>query len=119
MNENEILQQQLADIGRRYLKRTLGELEHLRELVASVRGPAGCGDEAEAASAAVLQQVAQLAHQICGSGAMFGFDKLSEQAREVERLAIAGDAPSRSRLPGAVAELEEQALAAARARNVE
>jgi len=68
------LQQKIADIGGRYLLRTSGELARLRELV----------DQVRAGNSAALKDIAQLAHKIYGSGAMFGFEAISERARELE-----------------------------------
>jgi HPt (histidine-containing phosphotransfer) domain-containing protein len=67
---------QLQDIGNRYLARTLRDVDQLRSLVA--QGMAGDAHSAKASE--------QLAHTIHGSGAMFGFDELSELAGQIERL---------------------------------
>ncbi len=74
MNEDDKLQQQIADIGARYLKRTLGELEELRALLQAAQG--GSDD--------ALLQLGRMAHKIHGSGAMFGFDAVSERAYDIE-----------------------------------
>ena len=77
MNEQEKLQQQLAQIGTRYLTRTISEMPRMHELLnLSLTG-----------SPAMLKDLEHLAHKIHGSGAMFGFDTLSDRAAEVEHLA--------------------------------
>ena len=114
MDDQARLQQQLAEIGERYLHRTHGELDTLRELSDGLLDPS-------AEPAPVLRQIAQLAHRICGSGAMFGFDELSTQARTIELLAGAegADRPSWQRLRDAIETLADEVRRAARARNVE
>ena len=64
----------IADIAGRYIQRTAGELAGLRELIAKVR----------AGNTAAVKEIEQLAHKIYGSGSMFGFEAVSEQARELE-----------------------------------
>jgi HPt (histidine-containing phosphotransfer) domain-containing protein len=76
MNEEEKLQAQIQDIGNRYLQRTLGELPRLRELL----------QQARAGDAEALAQSGRIVHKVHGSGAMFGFDAISDQARELEVL---------------------------------
>jgi HPt (histidine-containing phosphotransfer) domain-containing protein len=71
------LQQKIADIGGRYIQRTAGELTGLRELIGQAR----------AGSAAALKDIEHLAHKIYGSGAMFGFEAVSERARALELVA--------------------------------
>jgi HPt (histidine-containing phosphotransfer) domain-containing protein len=68
------LQQKIADISRRYIQRTAGEIGGLHELIAKAR----------TGNAAALKDIEHLAHKIYGSGAMFGFEPVSEQARELE-----------------------------------
>jgi HPt (histidine-containing phosphotransfer) domain-containing protein len=77
MSEEDKLQQQIADIGIRYLKRTQTEIGQLRDCLQR------CRDGAPDAP----KQLEQLAHKIRGSGAMFGFDALSERANQIETLA--------------------------------
>ena len=74
MDDRDELQQKSADLSRRYIQRTAGEMAGLRDLIAKVR----------AGNAAALQDIEHLAHKIYGSGAMFGFEPVSEQARELE-----------------------------------
>lgn len=111
MRDDEKLQQQIADIGVRYLKRTRGELSELRECLQSARG--GAAD--------ALQQLERLAHKIHGSGAMFGFDELSERASDIERLAASGrqDSSWLDRIEQSVRALEIQVERAAQERGVE
>jgi HPt (histidine-containing phosphotransfer) domain-containing protein len=107
------MQKQIAEIGARYLRRTLGELPQMRELAERLGG-----DPAQAAG--VLQEIERMAHKIYGSGAMFGFDMVSGRAREVELLAAerASDAESIERLRARVTALEEEVAAAARTRGI-
>jgi HPt (histidine-containing phosphotransfer) domain-containing protein len=74
MDERDELQQKIADIGGRYIQRTAGEIAGLRDLNAKAR----------AGSAAACKDIEHLAHKIYGSGAMFGFEAVSEQARALE-----------------------------------
>lgn len=71
------LQQKIADIGVRYIQRTAGELVGLREMIEKVR----------AGNAAAAKDIEHLAHKIYGSGAMFGFEAVSEKARALELVA--------------------------------
>jgi len=121
MSEQDKLQEQMAKIGDRYLGRTLSELDQLHELAAlALSGSPGQARELE-----------QMAHKIHGSGAMFGFDLLSEHAGEIERIAAAlGRRPApahllampeqdlRVRLQDFVQKLTEVTRAAALARGV-
>lgn len=112
MTDQNRLQQQLGDIGLRYLKRTLGEIHVLREHVQKLRA----GDTAS------LKEIEHLSHKIHGSGAMFGFDTLSTHAREIELAAAAGPAASadlHERLERHLADLAAAADTAARERNVQ
>ncbi len=97
MNQGDELQRQIADIGTRYLKRTLGELEQLRALLAQAR----------AGSRESLRELSRMAHKINGSGAMFGFDSVSERAYEIERLAIS-ETPAIEDLEAHLAALEDE-----------
>ena len=74
MDERDELQQKIADIAGRYIQRTAGELGGLRELIVKV----------QAGNTAAAKEIEQLAHKIYGSGSMFGFEAVSEQARELE-----------------------------------
>jgi HPt (histidine-containing phosphotransfer) domain-containing protein len=95
MSEDDTLQRHIADIGKRYLKRTRTEVELLRAMLQAAKDGSG----------AALVQLGQMAHRIHGSGAMFGFDAISERAYEIERLA-------RERSDGSVYERIESALEA-------
>ena len=86
MSDEERLRQQMAQIGVRYLGRTLGEMQRMRELL----------DSALNGSPALLKDLEHLAHKIHGSGAMFGFDSLSDTAGEIEHVAgvlVKGEGP--------------------------
>lgn len=110
MDDHDKLQQQMSEIGDRYLKRTLGEMPRLRELLQQVR----------AGTPGSLEEVAHMAHKIHGSGAMFGFDGVSERARQMEVLVAAprsGD--FEQQLEACVDALEEQVGNAAKSRGIE
>jgi HPt (histidine-containing phosphotransfer) domain-containing protein len=77
VDERDELQQKISDIGSRYIQRTAGELAGLRELIAKVR----------AGNTAAVKDIEHLAHKIYGSGSMFGFEAVSEEARELELIA--------------------------------
>jgi HPt (histidine-containing phosphotransfer) domain-containing protein len=112
MGDDDQLQNQIADIGVRFLKRTIGEVAQLREFL----------DSARAGSLDSLKQLERLGHKIHGSGAMFGFDELSERASEIERLASTGrsnDSKSLDRIEEALRALEVQVDKAARDSGVE
>jgi chemotaxis protein histidine kinase CheA len=117
MHDEEKLRQQMAQIGTRYLTRTLGELHRIRELAAEI----------QSGSSAQLKDLEHAAHKIHGSGAMFGFDQVSERAGEIEHIAgylARREAPEhlhgvsddelRRRLGESVAKLEELTRSAAR-----
>jgi HPt (histidine-containing phosphotransfer) domain-containing protein len=114
MDERNKLQQQMAEIGSRYLRRTLGELPRLQELIVQLRN-------APPSDLSGIEELEQMAHKIHGSGAMFGFDAVSESARKVEILASsrAADAQSLQQLEAFVASLDQEVRAAARSRGVE
>lgn len=114
MDDSDELQQKLNDIGTRYLQRTLGELVKLRELLAAVRGGA----------AGAKDQIQQMAHKIRGSGSMFGFDAVSERARELELLAhdastVTSGNDFVQQLESRMSALEEQVRSAARQRGIQ
>ncbi len=110
MAERDELQQKISDIGGRYIQRTAGELAGLRELIARVR----TGDTAAA------KDIEQLAHKIYGSGSMFGFEGVSEQARELELAAKAPiDEQKIQKLQRYADALEAQVQAALRTRGAQ
>jgi chemotaxis protein histidine kinase CheA len=69
-------QQKLAEIGDRYLRRTQAEIARLHQLLVQAR----------AGDAKALVQMGQIGHKVHGSGAMFGFDAVSDVAGTLERL---------------------------------
>jgi HPt (histidine-containing phosphotransfer) domain-containing protein len=106
------MQQQLGEIGLRYLKRTLGEIGTLRDLLSKLR----------AGEPSRLKEIEHLSHKIHGSGAMFGFHDLSNQAREIEVTAGSGQADStdlHATLEQHITALEAAAAAAARERGIQ
>jgi HPt (histidine-containing phosphotransfer) domain-containing protein len=114
MSDDERMQQQIAEIGSRYLHRTLGELPQLRALMERLTAE-------PAQSAATLREIERMAHKIYGSGAMFGFDMVSGRAREVELLAgeRASDAELIDRLRERIGALEDEVRASARMRGIQ
>jgi HPt (histidine-containing phosphotransfer) domain-containing protein len=115
------LKQQLDTIGARYIARTLGEMDSLKDTA----------QQALNGSPSAFKDVEHLAHKIHGSGAMFGFDRLSECAGEVEHIAgflVKGEGPDeykalgaealREKLRAGVARLDELARAAAQERGI-
>jgi HPt (histidine-containing phosphotransfer) domain-containing protein len=109
MDERDELQQKIADIAGRYIQRTAGEIAGLRELIAQVRG----------GNTAAVKDIEHLAHKIYGSGSMFGFEAVSEQARELELAAKdASDAGLIEKLQSRADALETQVQTALRARGV-
>src|SRR5262245_10667957 len=109
MDERDELQQKIADIAGRYIQRTAGELGGLRDLIAKVRD----------GNIAAVKDIEHLAHKIYGSGSMFGFEAVSEQARELELAArSAADPRLVGKLQGHADALDEQVQAALRARGL-
>jgi HPt (histidine-containing phosphotransfer) domain-containing protein len=109
MDDRDELQQKIADIGGRYIQRTAGEIAGLRDLIAKVR----------AGDAAARKDIEHLAHKIYGSGAMFGFDAVSDQARALELAARAATDPvTLDQLQEHADRLEQQVQAALRARGL-
>lgn len=110
-DEEQRLQRQIADIGTRYLVRTLGELPQLRALLCDARD--GTPD--------ALKSLERMAHKIHGSGAMFGFEEISERAEDLERLAAAGsgDPEHLQQLEASIGALEAEVNKQARAQGVQ
>ena len=110
MDERDELQQKIADIAGRYIQRTAGELGGLRELIVKV----------QAGNTAAAKEIELLAHKIYGSGSMFGFEAVSEQARELELIAKdTSDPQMADKLQVRADALEAQVQAALRARGVQ
>jgi HPt (histidine-containing phosphotransfer) domain-containing protein len=111
MDDRNKLNQSLAEIGGRFIMRTLGELDQLKALL----------EQARAGTPGSVKEIERVSHKIAGSGAMFGFDAVSERAQELEILAEAGAADSESlqRLAERVAALDQEVRSAARSRGVE
>ncbi len=102
MQDDEKLRQQIADIAVRYIKRTQGELVQLRDALAAIR--AGDPD--------AQKQLERLAHKIHGSGAMFGFDAISDCAHVIETLAGSGQSDSNTlaKIEQSLAQLEAEVI---------
>jgi len=74
----EQLREQVKVLGEKFLVRTEGQITTLREQLLRVRA----GDRE------AMGVVQELTHKIHGSGAMFGFAKISECAGELELLSV-------------------------------
>lgn len=111
MKDASGVRRQMTEIGDRFLRRTSGEVVHLRALLAQLR----------AGDAAALREIEVVVHRIHGSGAMFGFEKLSDVAYECEALAMAGanDPAVVDRIEAALRTLEAHLAEAARSRGIE
>ena len=78
MNNEEEMRRKFVAIGARYLARTATEIGDLQKLIARLQA----GDNS------ALKEIEILAHRIRGSGAVFGFAKLSDAAGVIEMLAV-------------------------------
>jgi HPt (histidine-containing phosphotransfer) domain-containing protein len=78
MSNDVNLQKRMAELGQKYLQRTVTELDELQSLVERVA----------AVDATTFKEIEILAHRIRGSGAMFGFDLISDAAFGIEMLAV-------------------------------
>jgi HPt (histidine-containing phosphotransfer) domain-containing protein len=72
------LREHVVALGQKFLLRTQGQVVSLRELTAQLR----------AGEAGAPRQMQEIAHKIHGSGAMFGFARVSECGGDLERLCI-------------------------------
>lgn len=109
MDEHDELQQKIAEIASRYIRRTAGELAGLRELIEKLR----------AGNTSAAKEIEHLAHKIYGSGSMFGFEAVSEQARVLEVAAKeTADPQLLDKLTACAAGLEQQVQVAVRSRDV-
>ncbi len=78
MSNEEEMRRKFVAIGARYLARTATEIGDLQKLVTRL----------QAGDVATLKEIEILAHRIRGSGAVFGFTKLSDAAGVIEMLAV-------------------------------
>jgi hypothetical protein len=78
MSNEETMRRKMAEIGARYLARTVAEILDLQKLVEQL--PTG--------GKPTLREIEVLAHRIRGSGAVFGYAKLSDAAGEIEMFAV-------------------------------
>jgi HPt (histidine-containing phosphotransfer) domain-containing protein len=108
MDDRTPLQKKIADLGDRFLLRTLEDLVQMRVLA---------GQLADGDAAGSRAQMEKLAHRIHGSGATFGFDAISDVAGEIERLSTTS--ASGAELDAGLTSLEQHVRAAARAGGVE
>lgn len=121
MHDPDKLRAQLTQLGTRYLNRTLGEVRRIHELAAQVQGATG-----------PLKDLELLAHKIHGSGAMFGFERMSEYAGEIEHTAAylarregpehlqgVSEAELHERLLQSIARLEAETRTAAQQRGID
>jgi HPt (histidine-containing phosphotransfer) domain-containing protein len=82
----------MAELAVKFVERTSGELESMRGLLARF----GTGDTQ------VLEEIRNLAHRMCGTGATLGFETLADCAYRVEQLS---SAEGRASDPAAVLQL--------------
>ena len=78
MSTDEEMRRKMAAIGARYLARTATEIDDLQKMVANIATQ----------GKAALKDIEILAHRIRGSGAVFGYVKLSEAAGVIEMFAM-------------------------------
>lgn len=76
IDRDPLLHRQMQEIGDRYLLRTLSDVSRLRQLIRAA-GP--CATR-------TLAEIQHLVHKMHGSGAIFGFDAITEAAGCLERL---------------------------------
>ena len=81
MTDPARLRAQMAELGVKFLERTRAEAVTILALIDRL-GAADCGPATQPA----CTELAYLVHRIHGGGATFGFNMLSEQAGEMERL---------------------------------
>ena len=70
------LREEVATLAQKFLQRTRNQADSLPALV----------DRLGTGEADALEQLQELTHKIHGSGAIFGFSRISEVAGEIERL---------------------------------
>jgi chemotaxis protein histidine kinase CheA len=110
MNSAQELQDKLHSLGERYLRRTHSEMTQLDACLLQMRqGEDGARKEME-----------RLMHKIRGSGAMFGFDDVSDCAGAAEQLCVSAgdDRQIVAGLAKCVADLRAHLDEAARTRNI-
>jgi HPt (histidine-containing phosphotransfer) domain-containing protein len=83
------LQERVTKLGLQFLRRTLGELVTIRE----------CLDACAAGDVGAIAQLERVAHKIHGTGMTFGFERISQYAADLERVAKAA-------LPGPIRDPE-------------
>jgi HPt (histidine-containing phosphotransfer) domain-containing protein len=90
------LREQVKILGGKFLQRTATQVPQLR---AEIERLATTGDPE------ALRIVQELAHKIHGSGAMFGFESISDVAGELQLLSVRTDEPDRKTPMAIAAEL--------------
>ena len=110
MNDAQQMQEKMRSLGERYLRRTHTELDQLEATLAQLR----------AGAAGALKEVERMMHKIRGSGAMFGFNELSDCAGQGELLCATNqDDPSvAAKLENCLRDLRVHLRAAADSRNI-
>jgi HPt (histidine-containing phosphotransfer) domain-containing protein len=84
------MREQMQELSRKFLQRTAGQVATFREQLKQL----ALGD------GSVLTSMQEVAHKIHGSGAVFGFEQISEHAGELELLStelgkeLSGAAPA-------------------------
>ena len=74
-----LLQEGVSHLHDRFLRRSLADAILMREFIEKLR----------AGDATMLDEVAHLAHRICGTGGSLGFTALSACAMKIEQIAAA------------------------------
>jgi HPt (histidine-containing phosphotransfer) domain-containing protein len=109
VNEPAKLELRAPDISRRFLARTKQEVARSRELFAEYLVTPNSN----------LLAILNLAHKIHGSGALFGFEALSQRAHCVEKIAARQDSKELTvQLEDALRALESQVDAELRGRPI-
>lgn len=90
MNDEEdaqaALRRRMSELRVQFVKRTLGELGSMGNLLERIRG----------GEAPALRELELLAHKISGTGATFGFTGISSHAGDIERMVAPEKTPGRS-----------------------
>jgi HPt (histidine-containing phosphotransfer) domain-containing protein len=97
-------QMRMAELGQKFLDRTLGEIGQMRQ----------GADQLAGGNATALAQIQHFSHKIRGTGATLGFEAVSDCGADIERIAIEGatgdteDPEYLERLRGAIEALHRE-----------
>jgi HPt (histidine-containing phosphotransfer) domain-containing protein len=90
------LREQVKILAGKFLQRTATQIPQLRTQIECLAATGDVG---------ALRIVQELAHKIHGSGAMFGFESISEVAGELQQLSVRGDEPDSATLMALAAQM--------------